>query len=356
MTDTNISNYKECLDEFIRFLDIEDQIVNCNNKKCEIGSHKDILNYLELIIEIMILSASMTVPQKTRTNNIGKYKSKYPGWNQYVKPKRENSILWHKIWKQAGSPTEGQLFEIRRYTRKQYHDAILYVQKNKDNIIKFKVADSLSSKSYRDFWKEIKRLNTVKDNRASIIDNVTGSSRISKIFKDKYENLYNEFEKRSVDESVINDLIRDKCDSNFCNYSHEINTDDVTESVKRLKTGKLDPIYEISTYNIVHGSNKLFDVLAVIFNTMYTHGLTNSNLNKSILIPIPKNKRQSINESSNYRAIALSSIISKMFEYIILDKIQDQIKLNVNQFGYRKNMSTVKCSFIVNQAIQYYKS
>ena len=53
--------------------------------------------------------------------------------------------------------------------------------------------------------------------------------------------------------------------------------------------------------------------------------------------------------------LALSSIISKIFEYFILDRIQDQIMLNFNQFGYRKIMSTIACSFIVNQTIEYYK-
>ena len=38
------------------------------------------------------------------------------------------------------------------------------------------------------------------------------------------------------------------------------------------------------------------------------------------MIPIPKDKRTSLCDSSNYRAIALSSMFSKVLEWIILMK------------------------------------
>ena len=56
------------------------------------------------------------------------------------------------------------------------------------------------------------QLNTVKDNRSSIIDNITDSSNISKLFKDKYEKLYKEFDKELVDEGLIISLIGKKFD------------------------------------------------------------------------------------------------------------------------------------------------
>ena len=39
---------------------------------------------------------------------------------------------------------------------------------------------------------------------------------------------------------------------------------------------------------------------------------------KGTIIPIPKNKRKSVNDSSNYRGIALSSIFGKLIDNIIL--------------------------------------
>ena len=56
------------------------------------------------------------------------------------------------------------------------------------------------------------QLNTVKDNRSSIIDNITDSSNISKLFKGKYEKLYKEFDKELVDEGLIISLIGKKFD------------------------------------------------------------------------------------------------------------------------------------------------
>ena len=38
------------------------------------------------------------------------------------------------------------------------------------------------------------------------------------------------------------------------------------------------------------------------------------------MTPIPKNRRNSVNMSDNYRAIALSSVMGKVLDHIILHK------------------------------------
>ena len=353
-TDDDIMNYKNYLNEFLNFINIPDEITHCVNFRCNQHGINVINNYLEIVINAMILSANMSIPVKSSNNN--PHKPKLPGWNTYVKQKKESAILWHRIWKESGCPTDGHLFHIRRFTRKQYHDAILFIKRNSDNIIRHKIAETLTKKSVKEFWKEIKRIKNTVDNKPSIIDNVVGSSNISEVFKDKYNTLYNEFEKTYIGDNILNDLISSKCETNNCSYSHDVDLEQVNRAVKKLKCNKTDPVYGLSSCSILNGTNLLFNALAKIFNILFRHGLSNVNFNKSILIPIPKDKRKSICDSSNYRAIAISSMISKLFEYIILEKIQNNVKLNINQFGYKSNMSTVTCSFILNQTIQYYKN
>ncbi len=47
---------------------------------------------------------------------------------------------------------------------------------------------------------------------------------------------------------------------------------------------------------------------------MLVNGYIPTNLRISTLIPIPKNRRKSMNDSSNYRAIALSSVLGKILD------------------------------------------
>ncbi len=53
---------------------------------------------------------------------------------------------------------------------------------------------------------------------------------------------------------------------------------------------------------------------------MLVHGLSPDSMIFGTMVPIPKNRRQSIVDSNNYRAITLSSIIGKVLDWVILLK------------------------------------
>ena len=87
---------------------------------------------------------------------------------------------------------------------------------------------------------------------------------------------------------------------------------------------------------------------------MLTHGVSSEDFNQCIIIPIPKDKRKSLSDSNNYRGIALSSSLNKLFEYVLLELTQDFLCSSDLQFGYKEGHSTNLCSFLVGQTIEYY--
>ena len=60
----------------------------------------------------------------------------------------------------------------------------------------------------------------------------------------------------------------------------------------------------------------------------------------SVIIPLEKNKFGDLSDKNNYRPIAISSIISKVFENIILHRIEDYLWTTDNQFGFKAHHST----------------
>ena len=74
----------------------------------------------------------------------------------------------------------------------------------------------------------------------------------------------------------------------------------------------------------------------------------------SCLIPIPKNKRKSLNNSNNYRGIALSNIIGKVLDLVILNNNRHILETSDLQFGFKAKHSTTQCSFVLNEVTQYY--
>ena len=75
---------------------------------------------------------------------------------------------------------------------------------------------------------------------------------------------------------------------------------------------------------------------------MFLHlGYSPSKLLEVKLCPIPKDKNGDLNNSDNYRCIAISSSISKLFELVLLEYIQGIVELSDCQFGFRRNHSTI---------------
>ena len=76
---------------------------------------------------------------------------------------------------------------------------------------------------------------------------------------------------------------------------------------------------------------------------------------KTTIVPIVKNKCGNLFESSNYRPIALATIISKVFESVFLLKYEKYLITCSNQFGYKKGHSTDLCIYALKEFIEYYK-
>ena len=87
---------------------------------------------------------------------------------------------------------------------------------------------------------------------------------------------------------------------------------------------------------------------------MLRHGYIPNKMLISTIIPIPKNRRKSLNDSDNYRGIALSSILGKVLDWVILLSSGDALRTSDAQFGFKPKHSTSQCTFVAKETIQYY--
>ena len=158
---------------------------------------------------------------------------------------------------------------------------------------------------------------------ANNADGVQGEA-IADVFANKYNGLYNSV---SYDDGEMSILKKDIDVMIHSCYDHStdvripvISVQGVALAVGEMKTGKRDANHMLFTDHLVHGTNRLFVMLSLFFTSAVVHGCIPSEINTSTLVPIPKNTKKSLNDSDNYRAIALSSIFGKLFDKIILKK------------------------------------
>ena len=76
----------------------------------------------------------------------------------------------------------------------------------------------------------------------------------------------------------------------------------------------------------------------------------------SVIISILQGPRVALTESENYRSIAISSLLSKILDHIIIDNQVHSLSTSDYQFGFKSHSSTVLCTTMVNETIQYYYS
>ena len=87
---------------------------------------------------------------------------------------------------------------------------------------------------------------------------------------------------------------------------------------------------------------------------MAVHGLVPEDLQISTVIPIPKGTNANLTDSNNYRGIALSSIIGKVLDLIVLDIYSEMLVTSDQQFGFKARRSTSMCSMVLKETISYY--
>ena len=85
-----------------------------------------------------------------------------------------------------------------------------------------------------------------------------------------------------------------------------------------------------------------------------THGHVTSSLLVATLVPIVKDKLADLCSSKNYRSIAISSLILKLLDWIILLNYGHLLKTNDFQFGFQKCSNTSLCSWVVYETIDQY--
>ena len=112
--------------------------------------------------------------------------------------------------------------------------------------------------------------------------------------------------------------------------------DDITSGIEGLANNKSCGLDGVSAEHLKHSSNRIVPMLAMCFTGLFIHGMLPPSIISVVLVPIVKDKRASVcsRPTSNYRPIALASIMSKLLEKIILNRISDNLVTNPNQFGF----------------------
>ena len=111
---------------------------------------------------------------------------------------------------------------------------------------------------------------------------------------------------------------------------------EVKNAIKCLDINKTYGMDGVYAENLKHCNKRIVPLLAMCITGFFVHGFLPSSLLSVVLVPIIKDKCSKINSKDNYRSIALASIVSKIVENILLDRMSVTRSTMSNQFGFKK--------------------
>ena len=167
------------------------------------------------------------------------------------------------------------------------------------------------------------------------------------MWKDHYCSLLNS-STNFTDKDVVCTSFKKMCFNNGMRVS-------VTEVLDLLQGLANDKATGMDGESLIFADPILALLLSICFTCMFKHSYLPVSMLDSVVVALVKNKNGDLSDKNNYRPIALSSTISKVFENIILHRLEEYLWTTGNQFGFKSGHSTDLCVYALTEFIEYLK-
>ena len=187
-------------------------------------------------------------------------------------------------------------------------------------------------------WQSFKKLKQHKNNKLDY--DGTDMKNFENFFRELYTDKHNTINTEQKDDFM---KAADEI-NNTASYHDTLNkaftTQEITGTIKSLKSGKASSTDMVSNEILKCLDTKHVEFLTHLFNSCLDHSIYP--WNESIISPL--HKKGNISNPDNYRAIAVSSVIGKVFSTILLERLKLFKKENCpdppNQLGFTKGAQT----------------
>ena len=213
------------------------------------------------------------------------------------------------------------------------------------------------------------RKNKAKSSEASTMDlldendqDIIDHENQTQLFAEFYEQLATPVDEDHYDKEYLADSeLRYNLINNIVNHtssskeSTQFTPEDIRRAISRLNKGKTADGYCITAEHFINAGDSITPNICVLFNNIMQEGRIPNIFKTGIITPVHK-KGKDPKLTTNYRGITVTSVLGKIFEYAILDKLPE---ININQselqFGFTQGLSPIMAALIVSEGILYAK-
>ena len=242
-----------------------------------------------------------------------------------------------------------------RHTRIKYHHAIKKVRRREAELRRSKFLEACLNNEVSDILSDIKKDRTKNNRQSTVIDGHNSSDKIANHFKNVYSDIYNTHK----DSDELNGFSREnseKISQSDIDLVNTITPDLVKKLILKLSSNKNDSSFDWKSDALKVGVDALAAPICDLLCAMLIHGFIPKILLVCQLIPIVKNNKESKLSSSNYRLIAITSLLLKLFDHLVLELSHHDLKVSPHQMGFQTGLSTTMCTWSLVETINYFRN
>ena len=322
-------------------------LVMCRDVKCTSSQHRtEIDSWCQELVDIA-LSADSVFPRKRP------YRRVLCGWNEYVKPYRDECKFWYDLWSGPGAKERsGYFFDRMREAKRQCMYAVRRTKRRQVQLKEERFAEALARGSPRDFYKEARKQMPGKPT-TDCINGIVGDDDIAEHFRQKYNALYCSVPSEASAMQRVERRIQEamgNCDM----HEMRINVEEITSAVRKLKHLKKDGDVGYNSSHLLYTSSLYYQELSDLFTAIYLHGYQPEVMLKGTICSIPKDGNKSLKCDGNYRGICLCSALSKLLEHIFIGRNEKPLVTSDMQYAFKRGMGTTTCTMMLKEVARYY--
>jgi hypothetical protein len=254
------------------------------------------------------------------------------------------------MWVSHGKPECGPFYNEMVDTRKTFKSKLRWCQKHQDRIRMDVLASHHAEGNFRSFWKSTNKLKLASGLPTSV-DGLSNSKEhnIYIFIAEHFRDLFTVKSPLGVSEVRDDETSRDRI-----KYISVITVKAVSGIISAMANGKSPGHDSLSIEHLQHAGPHLARVLCLFFNVCLVHSYLPSDLMKTVIVPIVKNKTGDVSAGSNYRPISLATIVAKVFDGVLNAQLDGLLKLHDLQFGFKRELSTESAILTLKHTVKYY--
>jgi len=267
-------------------------------------------------------------------------------WDESLSLLKQESVDTAKVWKAAGKPRSGAIFQKYQAARTAYRSSLREHQKLKCTSYTNDLHIALSSKNAKEFW-NCWRSKFEQRAKYEQVDGCVDKSKIAEKFALHFSGACS-----SNNSMHAADLKQQYEEKRAAYYGTPLDPNDkfdvelVDKIISELQRGKAAGLDSLTAEHLQYSHPILRSILTTLFNVMLVNGCVPVSFGCSYTVPLIKGDGHARALTCNdFRGISISPVISKVFEHCVLQRYKQFLGTSDNQFGFKPGLG---CSHAIN--------